>query len=89
MGRRSQPKECKTENDDDADGASDVVVRKQRKRQVAWSQTDTERLCELLLEYGSNGILSKQTDAQTNAKKAEEWEAIAAHFNASPSVCIF
>lgn len=86
MGHNSQPKQRKAENGNDAGGAS---VQKQRKPQVAWSQTDTERLCELLLEHARIGILSKRTDAQTNAKKAEEWETIAVHFNASPSVCIF
>lgn len=92
MGRKGQLKPLKTEDvaGDSGDGGN--VVRKQRKRQVAWSQTDTERLCELLLEHGSGGILSKQTNATTNERKKMEWQNIASDFNANPqvfSLCMF
>lgn len=70
-------------NDDDGD-----VGKQKRKQQINWSQADTERLCELLVEHGADGILNKITNAATNDKKKQEWNTIVNHFNASPLVFI-
>lgn len=56
------------------------------KRRVNWSQDDAERLVQLLLTYGQEGILNKQTNGATNAKKKSEWANVLVHFNSHPTV---
>lgn len=59
------------------------------KRRVNWSQEDAERLAQLLMEHGREGILNKQTNGATNAKKKKEWGIVLAHFNSDPTVNTF
>lgn len=56
------------------------------KRRINWSQEDTERLAQLVIQFGRSGILNKQTNGATNAKKKLEWDIIRIHFNSHPMV---
>lgn len=65
-------------------GSVDVEV----KRKTNWSQEDAERLAQLLVVHGREGILNKQTNGATNLKKKKEWGIIANLFNCDPNVCV-
>lgn len=56
------------------------------QRKVNWSQEDVERLAQLLLQYGRDGILNKQTNGATNLRKKHEWAIVGSHFNSDPLV---
>lgn len=71
------------EKEDDTESES---VEAKRKRQVKWTQEETERLAALLLECGCTAIMNKTTNGATNEMKKAEWKVIANRFNAHPSV---
>ena len=57
------------------------------KRRANWRQEDAERLAQLIVVHGRDGILNKQTNGATNLKKKKEWGIIANLFNSDPNVC--
>lgn len=64
----------------DLDGTVDA------KRRTNWSQDDVERLAQLIIDHGRDGILNKQTNGATNAKKKVQWALIQKIFNSAPTV---
>lgn len=62
--------------------------KEKRHRQIKWTQEETELLCDLLLMYGSAGIMAKTSNASTNEKKKKEWETIVIQYNSNASVCL-
>lgn len=73
-------------SDDDVFERDAIGRDGKRKRSSNWTQTDTELLASLLLQFGEFGILCKASNATTNAKKTEEWKLIETTFNADPTV---
>lgn len=64
----------------DLDGAVDG------KRRTNWSQDDVERLAQFIIDHGRDGILNKQTNGATNAKKKMQWALIQNIFNSALTV---
>lgn len=46
-----------------------------------WTQTEMETLASLCVEHGRSGILSKETNKATTAKKDSQWIIVERMFN--------